>query len=644
MKKHGKKILITCMAACLFMGPAAFSTVYAGEPDVLMPEETQDSMVFKTPEEVTEEGKAAFPEEPLPEENETVLAEAPLPEENETVPQENEEILLPEDLMEVSEDTRVIVRVTGIRLSESKITLGGHNSYQLTASVVPGNADNRDIIWTSSNPAAAAVDETGLVTAVYRGKTTVTARSKDGGFKKTCTVTVDFGDVMSGHPYYQAVGWGADKKITNGYKETNTFGVNDPCTRGHIVMFLWKAAGKPAPKSMQQAFSDVGSSHPFFKAVQWAYGSGITKGVTADLFGVNQPCTRGQAMVFLWRYMGKPNTVTADYPLIFSDKEALSNTFQKAILWGSVNQITKGSDDGSGGKKFRPNDTCTRGHVMMFLYRLMNHVGSHTHTWKPYYVTRLEYVTDKYGNPVETGLEYTSFCYSCGLIEPGKEHMKETDYEHGRTWQNGVFKHKKATKTHLVYSYCSCGAAKDRIDLEPIWPLADISFNQITIYTGEPFRLYAQLCPEDEFLLPENADQYPIRWKSSNEQIARVDGTGLITPLKAGKVTITASDGGPWDCSCSVTIRDKVVATGLAVNAENVVISVGEEFTVTAQPIPLNTNYYKNLNWMIGDTSVIQRTANTNSSYTVKGLKPGTTTIDIYWGFQYFKTVNVTVR
>ena len=468
--------------------------------------------------------------------------------------------------------------------------------------------------------------------------------SEDPEFITSEAVEGGFEDVPPDHPYYKAILWGAQKKITTGYSGTNLFGVDDPCTRGHVAMFLWKAAGKPAPKSMQQVFSDVGPSHPYYRAVQWAYGMSITTGISATEFGVDQPCTRGQTMVFFWRFKGKPSIQTADYELIFSDTVPASKTYQKAILWGSVNQITKGSDDGNGGKKFMPDDTCTRGQIMMFLYRLMNNVGSHSHKWKAHYVTRLEYVTDQYGNPVETSCEYTSFCYSCGLIEPGKDHMAATNYEHGRTWQIPVTKHKKATKTHLDYSYCACGAAKNRIQLEKIWPLADISLSQISVYTGEPFQLYALLCPEDEYLLPENADQYPIRWTSSNEQVARVDRTGLIMPLKAGSVTITASDGGPFPCSCSVQIRDKVVATGLQVNAESVTISQGEEFTFTAQPIPWNTNYYETLNWHINDSSIIQRTDNTNSSYTVIGLKSGTTTIDLYWGFSYFKTVTVTVR
>ena len=192
----------------------------------------------------------------------------------------------------------------------------------------------------------------------------------DGRKKAYSDVTVDFGDVPPTHPYYKQISWGADRGIANGYKETNTFGVNGPCTRGHFVMFLWKYAGKPAPKSMVQAFQDVPKAHPYFKAVQWAYGKGITKGTSPTTFGVNNPCTRAQAMTFLWRFKGQPTPKGSKYT--FKDNPLPNATQQKAILWGAEKGITGGTKNADGSRSFRPFDTCTRGHIMHFLYKMNN--------------------------------------------------------------------------------------------------------------------------------------------------------------------------------------------------------------------------------------------------------------------------------
>ncbi len=225
--------------------------------------------------------------------------------------------------------------------------------------------------WTSSNPDAAFVDYQGNVTGVFRGSTVITAKTEDGGYRDTCKITVEFGDVPPGHTRYTAVSWGANKGITNGYKATNTFGVDDPCTRGHFVMFLWKYAGKPAPKETKKPyFTDVPASHSFFKAVQWAYEKGITKGVSKTEFGVNQSCTRAQAMTFLWRFKGQPAPKSSTYT--FKDSPLPNATQQKAILWGAEKGITGGTKNADGTKSFRPFDTCSRGHIMHFLYKMNN--------------------------------------------------------------------------------------------------------------------------------------------------------------------------------------------------------------------------------------------------------------------------------
>ena len=134
-------------------------------------------------------------------------------------------------------------------------------------------------------------------------------------------------------------------------------------------MFLWKYAEKPEPKQQSTAyFTDVPVGNTYFKAVQWAYEKGSTKGVSATQFGLNQVCTRAQAMTFLWRYKGKPAPKGTKYP--FKDSPMPNATQQKAIMWGAEQKITGGTNNGDGTRSFRPFDTCNRGHIMHFLYKM----------------------------------------------------------------------------------------------------------------------------------------------------------------------------------------------------------------------------------------------------------------------------------
>ena len=68
-------------------------------------------------------------------------------------------------------------------------------------------------------------------------------------------------------------------------------------------MFMWRYDGEEAPSSNKQTFPDVPTNHGFFKAVQWAAENGVTKGLKDGRFGVNDTCTRGQCVTFLYRVL-----------------------------------------------------------------------------------------------------------------------------------------------------------------------------------------------------------------------------------------------------------------------------------------------------------------------------------------------------
>ena len=177
-----------------------------------------------------------------------------------------------------------------------------------------------------------------------------------------------FSDVQNpNHAYFKAIYWAAEKGITNGYPD-GTFGINKSCTRGEMMMFLWKYAGKPAPKAAATSpFKDVPKNHTFYKAILWGSQKGITKGYSDGTFGVNRNVTRGEAMMFLWRLKGKPAPKAA---AVSPFKDVPKNhVFYKAILWGSQNKVTTGYTSGENKGKFMVNQNCSRGQIVTFLYR-----------------------------------------------------------------------------------------------------------------------------------------------------------------------------------------------------------------------------------------------------------------------------------
>ncbi len=92
--------------------------------------------------------------------------------------------------------------VRDVKLDKSELSLSTANpSAYVKSIIVPIDATDQSVIWSSSNPNVATVDTTGLVTGVAGGEATITATTGSGGYTATCLVKVDMpyrvGDVTN---------------------------------------------------------------------------------------------------------------------------------------------------------------------------------------------------------------------------------------------------------------------------------------------------------------------------------------------------------------------------------------------------------------------------------------------------------------
>ncbi len=94
---------------------------------------------------------------------------------------------------ETFEITGEAIAVTDVSLSETTKELKVGETFTLTATIEPNNAENKNITWSSSDDNIAKVDANGLVTAVSEGTATITVTTEDGGNTATCDVTVKAG-------------------------------------------------------------------------------------------------------------------------------------------------------------------------------------------------------------------------------------------------------------------------------------------------------------------------------------------------------------------------------------------------------------------------------------------------------------------
>ena len=168
-----------------------------------------------------------------------------------------------------------------------------------------------------------------------------------------------FADVPADAYYAKAVECAVKKGITNG-KANGLFGSNDSCTRAQIVTFLWRAAGSPAPKGTAKVPADVLPGSYCYDAVAWALENGIINGLADGTFGVNNTCTRGQSVTFLYRAMGTAPTTVNGFTDVAADSFCAD-----AVAWAVENGVTNGTS----ATTFSPNNGCTRAQIVTFLYR-----------------------------------------------------------------------------------------------------------------------------------------------------------------------------------------------------------------------------------------------------------------------------------
>ena len=168
-----------------------------------------------------------------------------------------------------------------------------------------------------------------------------------------------FKDVLGTNYFADPVLWAVKNGITNG-TSTTAFSPTAPCSRAQILTFLWRSLGKPEP-TVSNPFTDVTNTKAYYyKPALWAYEMGMLTGKT---FGESTPCTRGEAVYYLWKAIGGGKS---DYiPVTNFTDVPVGSTYSMPVSWASYCSVTNGVSS----SKFGLTNTCTRGEIVTFLWR-----------------------------------------------------------------------------------------------------------------------------------------------------------------------------------------------------------------------------------------------------------------------------------
>ena len=179
-----------------------------------------------------------------------------------------------------------------------------------------------------------------------------------------------FVDVSAGDWFYDAVVYVYDNGLMSGTAAT-TFGPNVGTTRGMIATILWRLAG--SPNGGANPFTDVSSSDYYAEAVAWAAGEGIVGGYGNGVFGANDPITREQMALMMYRYAqyaGYETSQRSAQLSSYADYASISDWAVEAVSWANA----VGLMNGRTASTIVPTGTITRAEAATILMQFGENV------------------------------------------------------------------------------------------------------------------------------------------------------------------------------------------------------------------------------------------------------------------------------
>ena len=173
-----------------------------------------------------------------------------------------------------------------------------------------------------------------------------------------------YADIDAGSWYADAVEYVRDNGLMSGTTAT-TFEPGGTTTRAMLAQILYREAGSPAV-SGNDTFTDTQEGAWYADAVLWATQAGVISGYGDGRFGPNDPVSREQIAVILWRYAGSPAAQGED----FADEASISTWAADAVDWARSAGLMTGQE----GNRFAPQASATRAETAVILraFRTMN--------------------------------------------------------------------------------------------------------------------------------------------------------------------------------------------------------------------------------------------------------------------------------
>ena len=520
------------------------------------------------------------------------------------------------------DEPKEVKKVTGIKLSQNKAQLNKWNRLNLKYTITPEDADNKEVVWTSSDPSVARVDNYGSVLALKDGVATITVKTKDGDFTDSCEVTVGNGGVP------QTV------KVTYVDITNNSLFLNaGETTQLNVVVKPENATNKKIEYSTTNANVATVDANGLVKAV----GEG-----RAYIYAKSADGPSDSVYVYVRKSVTpqppkevKVTNVSVDrryLTLEEGENYTLTATVSPA---DATNKTINYSSSDSRVATVDTNGNITAVKAGSAYIYAKSVDGPYAYSYvtvkaketpqppKEVKVTNVS-VNRRYLT-LEEGENYTL----TATVSPADATNKTVNYSSSDSRvatvdANGNITAVKAGSAYIyaksvdgpyAYSYVTVKAK------ETPQPPADVKVTNITLDTRY-LRIEAGEKRELRYTVyPYNATDKTLTWTSSNENVATVEN-GVITAIGRGSAYITATSSNGVQTSCYVDVYGEakpVKVTGIYFSDRQLGLKVGETKAASVLFTPNNATN-KNVTYSSLNSSIARVDENGN----ITGVRPGT--------------------
>lgn len=496
-------------------------------------------------------------------------------------------------IVATSDDSGVVARctltvlqaVTGIKLNVSRRILLKGDQFPLAVTVTPTDAENKNVVFTSSDPTVATVDGNGVVTGLKGGQTVVTATTEERGLTASCHVIVQ--------EFVTSVALSSDftgEYAQKGDKISFTAQVlPDTATNKKIT---WKSNN---PKVISVNKKGIASVKHYGTATIFAYASDGSGKYAMKKITVEVP---------LKKITFKDRSIS----LVKGKKKTLKPIFKPAnatfkdVTWESADAAVASVDE---------NGMVTAVGSGKTLIKCKSSVYGVVGTCR---VSVKEYVEEikitGAGKKGQINLGYTKKLKA--TVKPDTATNKKVTWSSDNTSilqvdGNGTVR-AVGIGTAVITARATDGSGVSAsVGLTVIKPVANISISpdSVTLLEGRSANVVANVSPAD-------ATYSGVSWKTSDSSVATVDNNGGITAVSAGHCVISATsrDGNKVKGVTNVTVKPFIKVTSIAISSTSLTMLPGQKRKVSVRVKPLNTS--ESISWYTSDASVATVDGNGN--------------------------------